>query len=55
MESSVQGVDHVIWTGLNVVEIGVEYRKIFVAVFFDDFIAEQSVLFLDPSENKKIV
>jgi hypothetical protein len=33
MESSVQGVDHVIWTGLNV-EIGVEYRKIFVVVVF---------------------
>ena len=33
MESSVQGVDHVIWTGLNV-EIGVEYQKIFVVVFF---------------------
>ena len=27
------GVDHVIWTGLNV-EIGVEYRKIFVVLFF---------------------
>ena len=28
-----KGVDHVIWTGLNV-EIGVEYQKIFVVVFF---------------------
>ena len=27
------GVNHVIWTRLNV-EIGVEYRKIFVVVFF---------------------
>ena len=29
-----KGVDHVIWTGLNV-EIGVEYRNIFVVVFFN--------------------
>ena len=28
------GVNHVIWTRLNV-EIGVEYRKIFVVVFFN--------------------
>ena len=33
MESSVQGVDHVIWTGLNV-EIGVEYLKFFLLMCF---------------------
>ena len=37
MESSVQGVDHVIWTGLNV-EIGVEYRKILVVVFLNVYL-----------------
>jgi hypothetical protein len=31
--SDVKGVDHAIWTRLNV-EIGVEYRKIIVEVFF---------------------
>ena len=34
MESSVQGVDHVIWTRLNV-EISVEYQKIFIVVSFN--------------------
>ena len=31
--NELQGVDHVIWTGLNV-EIGVKYQNIFVVVLF---------------------